>query len=314
MLTSRRRITGRRGRTLLTIFSSPKPSSDHIDLIQRNAIRSWLELRPAVEVMLIGDEAGMDELETEFRIPVLREVERNEQGTPRLDSIFSVAREHATHPILCYVNTDVIMLNGIHSVIDTVRSRFENFLIVGQRWDLDVQEHVEGSFHSLRKRLSKEGRLHAAAGSDYFVFPRMGFADIPPFALGRAGWDNWMIFAARAKRIPLIDATGAITAIHQTHDYGHLPGGRSHYRLPESENNLRLAGGREMMFTSRDATWRWRNGLLTRHRFPGGVTRSVESALIARVGSGRIARLIRMVFHPRELLIYVKSVWRVAAL
>ena len=32
----------------LTIFAVPKPFEGHIDVIQRNAIRSWQRLRPAV--------------------------------------------------------------------------------------------------------------------------------------------------------------------------------------------------------------------------------------------------------------------------
>jgi len=45
---------------MLTIFTAPKPFTDpHLDLIQRNAIRSWRDLGPLVEVLLIGDEAGM---------------------------------------------------------------------------------------------------------------------------------------------------------------------------------------------------------------------------------------------------------------
>ena len=42
--------------TLLTIFTAPKPFTDpHIDLIQRNALRSWLALED-VEVFVVGDE------------------------------------------------------------------------------------------------------------------------------------------------------------------------------------------------------------------------------------------------------------------
>jgi hypothetical protein len=47
--------------TFLTIFTSPKPftKNPHINLIQRNAIQSWLHLGPEVEVFMMGDEAGM---------------------------------------------------------------------------------------------------------------------------------------------------------------------------------------------------------------------------------------------------------------
>ena len=41
------------------------------------------------------------------------------------------------------------------------------------------------------------GRLHPPGGSDYFIFPRNCFTKIPNFAIGRAGWDNWMFYHAR---------------------------------------------------------------------------------------------------------------------
>ena len=38
----------------LTIFTAPKPfTNPHIDTIQRNAIRSWVELGEAVQVVLV---------------------------------------------------------------------------------------------------------------------------------------------------------------------------------------------------------------------------------------------------------------------
>ena len=44
----------------LTIFTAPKPFVDpHIDLIQHNAIRSWLQMGNDVEVFLMGDDLGI---------------------------------------------------------------------------------------------------------------------------------------------------------------------------------------------------------------------------------------------------------------
>ena len=44
---------------LITIFTAPKPfTNPHIDLIQRNAIQSWLHLGDDVNVVMIGNEPG----------------------------------------------------------------------------------------------------------------------------------------------------------------------------------------------------------------------------------------------------------------
>jgi hypothetical protein len=76
-----------------------------------------------------------------------------------------------------------------------------------------------------------------------------------------------------------VDATHDVTIIHQSHDYRHLPGGQPHYKLPESGENIRLAGGREMTrFTLLDADRRLADGRLRPRRWTGGTLRRfVES-------------------------------------
>jgi len=44
-------------------------------------------------------------------------------------------------------------------------------------------------------------------GSDYFISPRDCFTDIPEFAIGRSGWDNWMIYHAIELGMPAVDAS-----------------------------------------------------------------------------------------------------------
>jgi hypothetical protein len=238
----------------------------------------------------------------------LKEVARNESGTPLVSSIFSLAQQRARHELMCYVNADILLLEDFLPSVKRVGQELDRFLMVGRRWDLEVKEPLSfdpAGRERLRRQLSVAGRKHPPAGSDYFVFRRGEFADVPEFALGRAGWDNWMIYAARAKRLAVVDATDSVTIIHQTHDYGHLPGGQPHYRLPESETNLRLAGGREMIFTLKDATWRLGPSGLRRQRIsPAGLARTVEAALAARLGPGRPSRWVRLLSHPAETLRY----------
>lgn len=293
----------------LTLFTAPKPFSDkHIAMIQRNAIRSWLQLGSGVEVLLVGEDEGIAEVASEVGVRHLPQTERNAYGTPLLNSIFQLAHQWAKHPILCYTNADIIFLDDLLPTVQRVTECFQRFLIGGQRWDLDVKQPIifsAGWEQAMRQRLEHEGQLHPPAGSDYFIFPRGLFDDLPPFTLGRAGWDNWMIFAGRAAGLPVIDATGEITTVHQNHDYSHLPGGQPHYRLPESIENVRLAGGRETVFTLRDTNWKVTfKGIQPTSITEVGLSRWLEANLIARVGPGKKARLVRMIFHPGDTIAY----------
>ena len=69
-----------------------------------------------------------------------------------------------------------------------------------------------------------------------------------------------MIYEARRRGWACVDATGSIQIIHQDHDYSHLPQGQAHYRLPETFENVRLAGGRRTIFTLIDTDCRLVNG------------------------------------------------------
>ena len=86
---------------LLTVFSTPKPfTNPHIAAIQRNAIQSWCHLGSQVDVLLVGEEAGVCEVAAEYGVKVISHVDRNESGTPLVNSIFSLAREASKSPFI----------------------------------------------------------------------------------------------------------------------------------------------------------------------------------------------------------------------
>ncbi len=245
---------------MITIFTAPKRFDGHIGLIQRNAIRSWKLLAAGVEVILFGDDTGVSELAQEIGVRHQPEVARNEYGTPLLDSIFSCVEQTAAHDIVCYVNADIIILSDFMQMLRMLKGK--QWLVVGRRWDLDVTELVDFGRadweYQLRSALMQEGRIHPPYGSDYFVYARGGLGrQLPPFAVGRKGWDNWVIYNARRNGTPVIDATVVATVVHQNHGYSHVPKGTGiSYLGPESDANAALADETCFHFDLEDATHR----------------------------------------------------------
>lgn len=287
----------------ITLCTAPKPFTDpEIARIQRNALRSWRALGPEVEVVVVGDEAGAEAAARETGARFVGEVERNATGTPLIRSIFDCARSASAAPILAYANTDIILLDDFVEAVTSAARPLPRFLLASRRWDLKVDEDLEIASNGadpLRARVRREGRLHPPGGSDVFVFPRSCFVEVPALAVGRAGWDNWMIFEARRRRWPVVDMTGAITVIHQDHDYRHLPGGKPHYRLPETDANVRLAGGRRTILGLADADWEWA-GKQPRRK-PTTITsavRAFELFPILRLGSPALANFTFAIVHP----------------
>lgn len=272
--------------TLLTLFSAPKPfTNPHIAMIQRNAIRSWTLLYD-VEVILLGEETGLAEAARELGVKHIPNVARNESGVPLISSMFQLAREHSDSDLLCIVNADMILMDDFIEAAKHVKSQRSKFVLLSQRWDLDVTQPLEFANDwqdKLRSMAYAVGSLHRPAGSDFFLFPKNCYQDIPHFTIGRAGWDNWMIYKARAEHWAVIDCTPSVMIVHQNHDYSHLPDGKSHHEHPETNENIRLAGGQaNVRYTILDATHQLADGKLIRPKMTSlRLTRKLELFLRA---------------------------------
>ena len=248
---------------MLSIFSIPKAFKGHTGMIQKNALRSWSMLRPRCQIILFGDDEGAAEAATEFHAVHIPDIQKNEFGTPLLNDAFRRSHEYAVHPELCYVNSDIILLSDFTEAVRKVRTHFSfhnSFLIVGRRWGIDL--NMEWNFNEtgwegrLKDFVSKGGTLAKPHAIDFFVFNRGSYVEIPPFAVGRVGWDNWMIYHALACRIPVVDVTEHAQVVHQNHDYSHLQGGDRAFREgPEAALNYKLMNIPKYLFNTLNARW-----------------------------------------------------------
>ncbi len=229
---------------MLTIFTIPKPYEDHVGIIQRNALRSWTMLQPACEIILCGDDLGVQETAMEFGVVHIHSIAKNDFGTPLLNSAFEKVVNIAQFPILCYVNADIILLNDLLEAIK--RIPFRPFLAVGQRTNVTITKPWDFENPSWSNQLldlaTKNGELVNVNAIDCFVFTPNGHLEkLPPFIVGRPEWDNWFIANARKKSVPVIDITRVCRVIHQNHDYSHVPQRRnSFWNGPEADHNHAL--------------------------------------------------------------------------
>lgn len=244
---------------MLTIFSTPKPFEGHINIIQRNAIQSWLRLSPEIQVILIGDETGAAEVAREFGILHVKQVERGRGGAKYLSSIFREAERHAHHEIVCYVNCDVMLMSDFLQAARRVSSWRESFLMAGRRWDIDISEPWDFLAPEWESRLRTDvltrGTRLTQHAIDYFVFPRGMYREIPPLVIGRYWWDHWLLWRARSISVPVVDATANVMAVHQNHDHAYHPQGlHGVWHGQEAQANRQFAGQGRHLFTLDDAT------------------------------------------------------------
>lgn len=293
---------------MLTIFSIPKSFDGHIGIIQRNAVESWRLLHPDCEIILCGREPGTFDLASELKLRLMPDIQTNEYGTPLLNSVFAKIERMASFTLLCYVNCDIILLRDLIDALKQVR--FNKFLLVGQRRNIDIVQPLSFSQSDweskLRQYVITHGVLHPPTGIDYFIFPKdKTLQELPAFAVGRPGWDNWFIYRARKLRIPVIDATETVLAIHQNHDYNHVPFARAktNWEGPEADKNRVLMGNLEYIFTIADATHKMTSTRLIRV-FGAGYLRRTWCSLPALCPA--VKPLVRAI---NKILSYRHKIW-----
>lgn len=257
-------------RPFFTIFSCPKPFVGTVGVQQLNAIRSWECV--GANIFLVGNEEGVSSVAWAMDAVYQPEVEYNDHHTPLVNSVFRLGVREAVTDVVAYVNADIILLDDFRRAVKAVAGAIPGpFMMVGRRTDLvwDTPLDMRAGWDVLfRQHVGNEGTLHQPAGIDYFVFRRNTLFMIPPFALGRFRWDNWLVWKALTEGWSVVDATADVLAVHQDHGYEHTRQGNKHdaYNGPECRQNTDLARetGCSHWCTTDDATHILKNGVVVR--------------------------------------------------
>lgn len=239
--------------SLLTIFAVAKAFRGLDDVRQRNAVASWARVADAV--ILFGDDPGVADAAHDLGVRHRPGVECNGYGTPLLHHVFATAQAETSTSLVCYLNADIVVTADLRTGAAAVAQQRRQFLLVARRRNLDVTEPLPFQREDVDRWLldvADHGQLDGKAAIDVFLFPRGLYEAIPPFAVGRPAWDNWMIRHARERGITIVDATYDVPLIHQDPGLG-VTGERSvRWTGPEAQRNRELAG--RIVFTIDDAT------------------------------------------------------------
>src|SRR5262245_48135117 len=110
-----------RNSPLLSIFAIPKPFVGRDDLIQRNAIGSWLRSTTAEEIVLFGGADGAASVAAELGVTHVVQLAQNECGTPLVNDAFAEAANHLRGQFLVYANSDIIFQGDLSMVASRLR-------------------------------------------------------------------------------------------------------------------------------------------------------------------------------------------------
>lgn len=244
---------------MITFLTSPKAFIGHANTIQRNAIRSWQAINKDVEVILYGDGENVSETCQELGVSHVPDVLCSPAGIPFFNSIVEHARAHAKYDYQCYLNCDIILTKSILNIISIIE--FPRFLVIGQRLDLGKDVEIDVSTCNILDELLKYTKqkrvsLHGPTGMDYFLFTRGLWNGLPQLVVGRGGYDGALVAFCLRQKIPFINATFALPALHQYHDYGHVSGGQKTVLMGEdARNNFELHNIKHSIPNSADSAW-----------------------------------------------------------
>ena len=215
---------------MITFITTFKPFKHPFDIIQLNALKSWLRFCPPCEIVVTGAEEGVEEAIGNLpHIKILPQLRRTASGAPLLDDLVKTGESVANHDLICLINGDIIIVDDILKLVKQVKKLFQNnFLLTCRRYDISINELINDNWCEKVKLLREQALIAYSKskkrpkGTDLFVFGKGLFNKIPPFAVGRLVWSRWLIYKALAMGKPVIDATESLTVLHQQHSFEHI--------------------------------------------------------------------------------------------
>lgn len=186
---------------MITFFTHLRPFDKEFGPLQRRSIQSWQEAVPGCEILTYGP------------------------GDMTIKELFEKGQLHASNDLLCEISSDIMLTDNFGTALTAIE-RCEKPFVIGQRYD----QAKDGTM-----------KLHPPTAADYFIFRKGTLGQIPPFHIGRTAYDNWFVWAAIDWGLTVIDATRAITAVHQNHSYPEYGDREKMLKSDEKKENYQMA-------------------------------------------------------------------------
>ena len=235
----------------LTLFSTFKPlEDDEYRRITRNAIGSWVEalrLHPTQIVLYVENRPFIESIVNEFNCDTIeiRDITKvNNKGLPTIDHIFHTAQDKSSAKLFCYINGDIIIPPDFMERIQPLLEVDYQFLLGATPFEMEFPDELKFEGEWYYDLVTKyQGHWRDKVAIDLFIFTRHAFRRIPPFAIGRVAYDNYLIGHGKNVTDRLIDGSIHLRTIHQTHDYRPFMNMEHLRGASESVYNRKLAGG-----------------------------------------------------------------------
>jgi len=191
-----------------------------------NSLKSFVMLRDIAQVIVLVEDSGScahlpDELSLRVRCAMLASgCHHAFFHKPTIGCVLRQLRSMTTTDVLVFVNSDIVLFDGLMAAIHTLENVSKKYVMVGRRLDVKPGFKVDVRNKLTHKKLELHARevgfLHGDYGLDYFVMKTEDFPiDLPEFLIGTWRWDNTLLALLMAQSFDVVDGTSVVTAIHQ---------------------------------------------------------------------------------------------------
>lgn len=236
----------------LHIFTAPKPYIGPDRALQLRALESWLALTPKPEITLFGDHPTIQATAHKYHVRHDEQIETSFLGVPLLNSIlYTIVNRTMSHnnphrksetfnddlrTITVFLNADVVIFDDFILAMRKLRASYSEqtpWLAIAARWDISSslakflpingpnKRNNDRNRVSAAKHVRVHGTLRTFGGVDLWAWERApSFGLVPPFAIGRGRYDNWLTHVLiQARTHEVIDISEAVTIAHIRHDH-----------------------------------------------------------------------------------------------
>ena len=212
---------------ILTMFTTIHESESK-RFIYENTVRNWQLLKPDIIPLLFTDiDPKMSTSIGHFAMQqgwnVMPVPKTSAEGNAILRHMFLKAQDEFDTPFYCYANGDILFDRNLTDTVRFLQSSayggyIDKLLVVGRRRNWSIDKGLILRDLSQVGHYAKNSSLFIPDAQDYFLTTRNGYpwTTIPDFVVGRVRYDNWLVATALIEKIPVVDATETVTALHQT--------------------------------------------------------------------------------------------------
>eukprot|EP00889_Picochlorum_renovo_P006399 jgi/Picre1/33429/NNA_008753.t1 len=144
---------------------------------------------------------------------------------PEVRCLLEYADRLAAGNFIVFANSDIILTGAHQAVEEASKLVGENFLLVGERIDSDLEYFCSECSKNLMLSMHRVvGNFHNSYGIDYFIYKKrtLPLQNMPAFLLGVWRWDNWLLDQVITLGThQVIDCTSQIQAVHFTKSARH---------------------------------------------------------------------------------------------